>query len=143
MATIFRECVLEETNPAHIKELEIDWVEWLKEEFYEARLCDRIGHQIVAEYGFKGRKEAVWKQLEEYNDMINELDEFSPEFISELIVRKQKYLEHKAGADHAKKAIVEAIKSNDIGKMVDSSMGIMYGNQQLHDMESCLCFNND
>ena len=28
--TIFRECVLEETNPAHIKELEIDWVEWLK-----------------------------------------------------------------------------------------------------------------
>ena len=81
--------------------------------------------------------------MEEYNDMINEMDEFSPEFISELIVRKQKYLEHKAGADHAKKAIVEAIKSNDNGKMVDSSMAIMYGNQQLHDMESCLCFNND
>ena len=30
MATIFTECVLEETNPAHIKEHENDWVEWIK-----------------------------------------------------------------------------------------------------------------
>ena len=143
MATIFRECVLEETNPAHIKELEIDWVEWLKESFYEAQLCDRIGYQIVAEFGFKGRKESVWKQLCDYGDMIETMDEFTPEFISELIVRKQKYLEHKAGADHAKKAIVEAIKSNDIGKMVDSSMAIMAGNQKLHEMENCLCYKYD
>jgi hypothetical protein len=71
------------------------------------------------------------------------MDSFTPEFIAELIVRKQKYLEHKASADHAKKAIVEAIKSDDIGKMVDTNMAIMYGNQQLHDMKSCLCFNND
>ena len=143
MATIFRECVLEETNPAHIKELEIDWVEWLKESFYEAQLCDRIGYQIVAEFGFKGRKESVWKQLCDYGDMIETMDEFTPEFISELIVRKQKYLEHKAGADHAKKAIVEAIKSNDIGKIVECSMAIGKGNQQLHSEKLCLCFNND
>lgn len=143
MATIFRECVLEETNPAHIKELEIDWVDYLMETFYEAQLCDRIGYQIVAEFGFKGKKEAVWKQLEEYNDKICAMEEFSPEFISELIVRKQKYLEHKTSADHAKKAIVEAIQSDDIGKMVDTNMAIINGNKQLHDMKRCLCFNND
>lgn len=141
--TIFRGCVLEETDPAHIRELEIDWVDYLMETFYEAQLCDRIGYQIVAEFGFKGRKEAVWKQLEEYNDKICVMDSFSPEFIAELIERKKKYLEHKAGADHAKQAVVDAIKSNKLGKMVDTSMLIMAGNQNLHDMQECLCFKND
>lgn len=143
MATIFRECVLEETNPAHIRELEIDWVDYLLTTFREAQLCDRIGYQIVAEFGFKGRKGAVWSQLDEYNDKINAMDEFTPEFIAELIERKKKYLEHKAGADHAKQALVEAIKSDDIGKMVNTSMLIMQGNQELHEQGLCLCFNND
>jgi len=142
MSTNFNGNILENLSPDRIKEIEIEWIDLLMEDFYHARLCDVIGHQIVAEFGFKGKKEKVWEQLSEYNDKIQDM-EFTPEFIAELIERKKKYNDFATGTKHARQAIVDAIKSRNLDKMVNTTNLIMAGNQQLHENEMCLCFNND
>ena len=148
-------------TPQELKEMELDHVDELLEKFGYALLCDKIGCQIVSEYGFKGSKNEVWKQLLDYQALIQDI-EFSETFIDELIVRKDQLDAFEEKLDTDKKQVHDAVKefliTKDMEKLVDATVDviekkeaeatkkakrtILEGNELLHEMKQCLCFTN-
>lgn len=148
-------------KPQAVKDLEIEHVDELLEQFEYARLCDKIGCQIVSEFDFKGSKNEVWEQLIEYREFIEDFI-FDEVFINELIVRKKRLDAFEEKFDVSKKEVHDAVKefliTKDMDKLVDvtaeviekkeasankeSKRVIREGNELLHEMKMCLCFTN-
>jgi hypothetical protein len=148
-------------SPQDIKELEIEHVDDLLEQFEYARLCDKIGCQIVSEFDFKGSKNEVWEQLLGYREFIEDFV-FDEAFIKELCVRKDQLDAFEEKLDTDKKEVHDAVKefllTQDMDKLVDATAEIiekkeveatkkakrtiLEGNELLHEMKQCLCFTN-
>jgi hypothetical protein len=109
-------------TPQQVKSMEIEYVDELLEKFEYARLCDKIGCQIVSEFGFKGSKNEVWEQLLGYREFI-ECFVFDDAFINELCVRKDHLNAFEEKFDADKKEVHEAVKefliTKDMDKLVD------------------------
>ena len=136
-----------ELTPNQIRNNEIDHVDELLEEFETKRLCDKIGCQIVIEYGFKGSKHDVWEQLLSYNENIKS-HEFDDEFIKQLIERKERLESFDDELPKKRKAIEDAIKGRNLDdpdqmqNLINVTALIIEGNELLHEQKMCLCFNN-
>jgi hypothetical protein len=148
-------------TPQEVKDMEVEHVDELLEKFEYARLCDKIGCQIVSEFDFKGSKNEVWEQLLGYREFIEDFT-FDDAFIKELIVRKDLLDAFEGKFDTDKKEVHNAVKefliTKDMDKLVDatatliekkeaeatkeSKRVIIEGNELLHEMKLCLCFNN-
>lgn len=148
-------------TPQDIKDLEIEHVDDLLEQFEYARLCDMIGCQIVSEFDFKGSKNEVWEQLLGYREFIEDFT-FDEAFINELIVRKDRLDAFEGKFDATKKEVHDAVKefliTKDMDKLVDATAEVIEkkeasaykeskrvireGNELLHEMKMCLCFTN-
>lgn len=152
---------LNEMTPQQVKDREIEHVDELLEKFEYARLCDKIGCQIVSEFDFKGSKNEVWEQLLGYREFIEEFV-FDEAFIKELTVRKDRLDAFEGKFDATKKEVHDAVKefliTKDMDKLVDATAEVIEkkeasaykeskrvireGNEMLHEMKMCLCFNN-
>lgn len=152
---------LNEMTPQQVKDREIEHVDELLEKFEYARLCDNIGCQIVSEFDFKGSKNEVWEQLLGYREFIEEFV-FDEAFIKELTVRKDRLDAFEGKFDATKKEVHDAVKefliTKDMDKLVDATAEVIEkkessaykeskrvireGNELLHEMKMCLCFNN-
>ena len=148
-------------TPQELKDMEIEHVDELLEKFEYARLCDKIGCQIVSEFGFKGSKNEVWEQLLGYREFIEDFV-FDEAFIKELCVRKDQLDAFEEKLDTDKKEVHDAVKefliTQDMDKWVEATATliekkeaeatkkakrvILEGNELLHEMKQCLCFTN-
>jgi len=133
-----------------IKNKEIEYVEMKLETFQTARLCDSIGLGIIAEYGFKGNKQKVFDQLNDYyeNLLVSELTDEDVQLLNE---RKNNYKEHlKSLESFTQKQLLEFIKKNK-GSMDDNKLMQMYQFAEdnymlktiLHENKMCKCYDND
>jgi len=104
-----------EMKPQDVKDLEIEHVDELLEQFEYARLCDKIGCQIVSEFDFKGSKNEVWEQLLGYREFIEDFV-FDEAFINDLIVRKNRLDAFEVKFDATKKEVHDAVKEFMITK---------------------------
>ena len=133
-----------------LRNTEIEYVEMKLETFQTARLCDSIGLGIIAEYGFKGNKQKVFDQLNDYyeNLLVSELTDEDVQLLNE---RKNNYKEHlKSLESFTQKQLLEFIKKNK-GSMDDNKLIQMYQFAEdnymlksiLHENKMCKCYNND
>lgn len=129
---------------------EIEYVEQKLEVFQTARLCDSIGLGIIAEYGFKGTKQAVFNQLNDYyeNLLANELTD---EEKLCLLDRKDNYNEHLSTLESFTQNQMQEFINKNKGNMDDDKLLQMYQFAQdnnmlkniLHENKMCKCYNND
>lgn len=133
-----------------IKNKEIEYVEMKLETFQTARLCDSIGLGIIAEYGFKGNKQKVFDQLNDYYENLL-VCELTDEDVQQLEERKSNYKEHlKSLESYTQKQLSEFIKKNK-GSMDDNKLMQMYQIAEdnymlktiLHENKMCKCYDND
>lgn len=133
-----------------LRNTEIKYVEQKLESFQTARLCDSLGLGIIAEYGFKGSKQKVFDQLNDYYEKLlaNELTDEEEDC---LLDRKTKYNEHlKTVESFTQKQVLEFIKKNK-GSMDDNKLMQMYQFAEdnymlktiLHENKMCKCYDND
>lgn len=107
-------------------------------------LCDDIGCSIVAEYGFKGDKEAVLDQLLSYGHSI---ENFTDDDRAGLLKRKEKYFLffQQNDNDAQNQAIIKLLQANtmeavaEIGNVMEDKMMLR---KIAHDNKMCLCFTN-
>ena len=133
-----------------LRQNEIKYVEAKLDSFQPARLCDSIGLGIIAEFGFKGNKQKVFDQLNDYYEhlLINELTDEEEDC---LLDRKNKYNEHlTTNESFTVKQLSQFVKKNKLN-MDDNKLLQMYQISEdaymlkniLHEEKMCACYNND
>lgn len=117
---------------------------------YESRLCSENSAKVVAEYGFKGDKEAVYKQLLDLYEYRKE-HPYTKEDIPELKQNKERFLTHleetknslhaKKYREYAREAFSNPSpeKFAELQKLMDVWINSA---KTLHEKKECLCFNN-
>ena len=129
---------------------EIEYVEQKLEVFQTSRLCDSIGLGIIAEYGFKGDKQKVFNQLNDYyeNLLANELTNEEEDC---LLERKDQYNEHLETLESFTQNQMKEFMNKNKGNMDDNKLVQMYQFAEdnhmlkniLHENKMCKCYNND
>lgn len=136
-------------DKVELKRLEMSEIERLSSLLMHLECSNRLCHpsveKIVAEFGFKGSREAVWRQL------LDILDRYATEGMTqedalradENASRLAKWNgRHSRRQDFYNVKAREALEDVDITKMVELRVAQSRRKKLLHDKKECLCYVN-
>jgi len=133
---------------SEIRLIEQEHVSILLRSFKDARLCSYDGRLIIAQYGFRGGKDAVYASLLDYHKYLdnNELTVIDREAIR---IRKMKLIQfnEESERDWNHQRIRLAVKSRNFQLLIDTTNSVAEDKKLLadilHDQKMCLCYHND
>ena len=128
---------------------EIEYVELKLESLQTARLCDSVGLSIIAEYGFKGNKQQVFDQLNDYYEKLK-ANELTDEEEDCLLDRKNLYAQKLTNLKSFTHKQIQTFMNKNKDNMDDNKMLQMYQfaddnymlQNILHENKMCTCYNN-